>query len=106
MNETLQKAYDILEAKGWCQGVHQDGRGQVCLEGAFALAVGCKIIAGLPENEGQMDAPEAQQAWLNLVYTVEEETGFDVPYNWNDHPSTTVEDVKLILKKAIGREAS
>lgn len=99
MNEILQKAHDALEAKGWCQGGFQDGQGRVCLEGAFALATGTNHPCFI-----DMAAPGVQQAWLLLCETVQKETGFDAPHAWNDDPSTSVEDVKLVLKKAISAE--
>lgn len=96
MNEILQKTYDTLEARGWCQGLHQNQQGQVCLEGAFALASG----ASLPSSMNTA-MPGVQAAWLLLCETVRKETGIDAPHAWNDDPATSVEDVKLVLKKAI-----
>lgn len=96
MNEILQKTYDTLEARGWCQGLHQNQQGQVCLEGAFALATGASHAIYI-----NMAAPGVQEAWTLLCATVLTETGITAPHAWNDDPATSVEDVKLVLKKAI-----
>jgi hypothetical protein len=105
MSGILQKTYDVLDARGWCQNVHQSSDGRVCLEGAFAYAIGAQIVEGVPSYDYRMEEPENDAAWRILCNTVKEETGIEAPLNWNDHPSTSVEDVKLVLKKAIERES-
>lgn len=38
--ENIAEMRRIIERRGWCQGVLMDGRGQVCLLGARAVALG------------------------------------------------------------------
>ncbi|GHG10131.1 DUF6197 family protein [Streptomyces hydrogenans] len=93
----LEDAYDILETRGWCQGTLRKADGRVCLEGA--------VIAACPDSLHWL--MQAQHpgfaAWRTLGEVIGRETGcaFMSPYLWNDAPERTVEDVKLVLKKAI-----
>jgi hypothetical protein len=97
VNEILQKTYDVLEKRGWCQHRLRETDGRVCLEGAFRLAAGYDYQMG----------SDAFEAWTTLCAAVYKEssggpfTPLRDPATWNDQPERTVEDVKLLLKKAI-----
>lgn len=112
--QDLQNAYDILESRGWCQGNFAKGDNRVCLDGAVRSAtLGSQNNIPIlekwnPQSYEQRDRLEAAQKKLadtiELDYPVDVRTG--VPSHtkiwcWNDDKSRTVEDVKLILKKAI-----
>jgi hypothetical protein len=110
----LQTAYDILEHRGWCKGNFAKGDGHVCLDGALRRAtLGSQNTVPIiekwnPQTDEQSDRLAAAQKKLAdtiaLDYPVDMRTG--VPnhtkiWGWNDDPDSTVEDVKLILKKAV-----
>ncbi|GGR51725.1 DUF6197 family protein [Streptomyces roseolus] len=94
----LEDTYDILEARGWCQGTMQQPDGKVCLEGAFRAACGYKDTE---EDYALYASTPSGDAWETLCRTVEQECRFAAPWAWNDDPARTVEDVKLLLKRAI-----
>ncbi|WP_369149063.1 hypothetical protein [Streptomyces sp. R44] len=94
----LEDTYNILEARGWCQGTMQQADGKVCLEGAFRAACG---YGDTEEEYPYWASTPTGGAWETLCRTVEQECGDAAPWIWNDAPERTVEDVKLILKRAI-----
>lgn len=96
-SDILQKTYDILEARGWCQQNFQAEDGRVCLEGAFNAAVTGSAMPCRTDLGGL----EAEAAWNALRAAVKEHTGCLAPCQFNDKLATTAEDVKLVLKKAI-----
>ncbi|MFB7107257.1 DUF6197 family protein [Streptomyces hydrogenans] len=95
----LEDTYKILEERGWCQGVMQKVDGRVCLQGAFEAAVGADMYDVFVSDV----QPCAQEAWTAVRYAVADVNGglHQAPHHWNDEPHRTVEDVKLVLKKAI-----
>jgi len=104
MNEILQKAYDALEERGWCQGGLTQPDGKLCLEGAFIAAANGDVhpsdVAILVAAD---DRPDVNAAWRKLTQAVKEETGaaYYGVWAWNDAAGRSVEDVKLVLRKAI-----
>lgn len=101
MNKILQDTYDVLEQRGWCQGALRKADGRVCLEGAFATATCDNKDALLV-----LKTEEQRVAWERLCQAVSDYRGMPFPLGaspwvFNDDPKTTVEDVKLVLKKAI-----
>ena len=94
-----REAITVLRTHGWTQGEPQDEEGSVCLLGALALAEFGQVF--LPWRRG--DAGYIR--WWNLTHPLQQllhqETGepWDVA-KWNDRPSTSQEDVELLLKKA------
>lgn len=97
MNKILQDTYDVLEQRGWCQGESELADGRVCLEGAFCYAAGSDADELIP-----LHLSEVKEAWKKLNEAVREEAGQSISvWFWNDKPERTVEDVKMVLKKAI-----
>ncbi len=102
--QDLQAAYDYLEEHGWCQGVFVKSDGKVCLDGALCRAMG--YLNFNSSNELEFSGPKSFQerhrnAILRIMLTLISE-GFERNlWAWNDASERTVEDVKLILKKAI-----
>ncbi len=113
--EDLQAAYDSLEQHGWCQCAFQRRDGSVCLDGAIRMAI--SGVQWLPESGDLPWQVGVGGDWrLNKRYasatgritrTILAEYGAVTSgvcgniFAWNDDRSRTVEDVKLILKKAI-----
>jgi len=117
-SEDLRAAYDYLEDHGWCQGTYATGdeggsgpteNSQVCLDGALLwgphLDDGCLFYLPTVANKARhVNLIEAIAAQINPQWqgpTTQASIWF-----WNDLPSTTFEDVKLVLKKAIYEEES
>lgn len=112
--QDLQNAYDILEHRGWCQGNFAKDDNRVCLDGALRkAALGSQNTVAItskwtPLTQEQADRLEAAQQKLvdaiKLDYPGTGRTGVPahrIIWCWNDAPERTIEDVKLILKKAI-----
>lgn len=104
-SEICEKAIEVLDEKGWCQGAIQDENGSVCAVGALGYAAnlnyGITTITGtnyvmrsLPEPILEvMDdlAPLKAPRWWELGSSI----------HWtNDDEETTVEDIKDLFMKA------
>lgn len=95
--EDLENTMRVLDAHGWCQGVSHNRDGQVCLEGALAVAV-----SGTPTLFG---ATIQQCGRFNAGLRALNNALGGYAHQYNDLPTTSVEDVKLLLKRTI-EEAS
>jgi len=82
--EILQRAKQELLTRGWCQGVMQNERGEVCAMGAVFLT-----------DPDQDRCYEALNVFGNIVHT-------PVPF-WNDAPGRTPEQVLALFDAAIAR---
>lgn len=119
VSEDIRGAMVVLDARGWCQGVVQpNADGNVCIEAALA-----KVILGAShawsERGGSTNySPEDVGRYMSAIHALREALpdeakkhslyrGPNRPddiYWWNDLKSTTVEDVKLLMKRAIEAE--
>jgi hypothetical protein len=98
--QDLQAAYDYLEEHGWCQEMFQAADGRVCLDGALMIAtVGYAYVI----EPGLVDQTSLARH-LNARNRVRSELGGGGIFGWNDSPERSIEDVKLILKKAINQD--
>lgn len=79
----------VLEKKGWCQGMFEDTQGHLCLMGAINAVIGS--ANGVTVNTLRDDQ-------IEIVRELSHRLGLP-PSMWNDDPSTTLEDVMLILKE-------
>lgn len=113
LHDDLIAVNEYLDAKGWCQGggtnphTAEFGSG-VCLEEAIA-----GVITGRTENLWPLFYGENEEAWardgaIHAALRVQRiKDAPDDPASsrslwwWNDVPERTVEDVKLLLKRAI-----
>lgn len=114
--ELLDRAVGEIDARGWCQGTVQNKAGQVCARGAMNIAVFGE--ATIDMNAAPYRSKEGCAA-LGLLYhacdfVVQQlySSGVrDPSFNaravalgsipaFNDDPMTTVEDVRLVLKRA------
>lgn len=81
-----ETAIDILNERGWTQGVVRNAKGEVCLIGALGIATG-----RIATNNGYCSALETCGRKLGIpVGSV---------ITWNDAPERSKEDVILILKE-------
>lgn len=113
LTEDLQKAYDHLEAHGWCQGYFAKEDGKVCLDGA--LRKGAQDDTKMPAPWSTFYTDSSYPARLCAVQeqlakaikldfesvSYEGAPDYRVIWDWNDDPERSVEDVKLVLKKSI-----
>ncbi len=96
------RALGVIDERGWYQGDYEAADGRVCLVGALSVAV-----CGRPWTpEIDADGEEAVCAALarlkdRLVADgMPRHVADDIAGRWNDDPSTTEEDVRLLLKRA------
>lgn len=111
IKKILEDTYDILEQRGWCQGIHMQSDGRVCLEGAAILACGGALTV-LPSGEVQVDyaygglGAHLPAAFAALGREAAKMTGASgpptiLPFMFNDGDGRSVEDIKLLLKRTI-----
>lgn len=116
VSETLYKAADIIAEHGWCQNQLYSSDGQACLKGALAAAAGCYENKGKgwsyiePDPVGDASDHDRGKAFAAANRAVQkhlqdlgELSGIPHAYesdthDWNDRPTTTAEDVILVLK--------
>lgn len=141
VSDDLTRAMEILEERGWCQGVHEAPDGRVCAEAAVIRAVeGDRVrMAHEVRDWGRLERyveyvpgyidgalfelpriafrhPLIGHVYGNLdrrratrVYDAHEALRRHMPEDaragavnlYNDAPMTSVEDVKLMFKRAI-----
>lgn len=99
----IHDAMDLLKEHGWTKGTCQNVRGQLCVGGAIAVAVGHHpgLWQGV-EFTSAMDmvgeVAHEQYPERSHLYPVQ------VPNNWavsfNNHPETTEEELFRVCEKA------
>lgn len=86
----FRRVKEILETKGWCQGMSTDHQGRHCLEGAIAVACGI-----YDEKSNSFLADERMFTYVHRQ--------LGVPgCVWNDCPNRKYEDVVKLLDELIG----
>jgi hypothetical protein len=88
--QVYEDALQLLQQRGWCQGVGTDGAGHICLARALGIAA---------------ERYQREHGWENYDYSVlknilDEGNAFVLFTDYNDDPHTTFEDVTLWLKQA------
>lgn len=113
VKQDLEKAVEVLDARDWCQGKFQAQDGKVCAKGAIMVAVGYETdeYGQLRDTFDTWHGPMWQRrvdATRVLSLAVPEEIRQAcIPKcecavaAYNDADTTTVEDVKLMFKRAI-----
>jgi hypothetical protein len=113
-NDILQEALNVLDRDGWCKHEIEDTEGRVCLAGALQKAAAIQFGYMRPDewltprrDEEVHDfhlKAHYGQAWDAVEHLIDEPAN-EPPHgsipNFNDDTSTTVEDVKLLLKRAM-----
>lgn len=118
--QDLDKAVQILDRRGWCKGEYGSADGRVCTAGAVVAAISGveDLHATAPWHRDHGDSirdsirvdltlksSRMARALAALSYAVPAE--YTVPENstcaisYNDDEGTSVEDVKLMFKRAI-----
>lgn len=87
----LNKALEVLERDGWCQGTAHDADGRHCALGAIQVATHSHVVINLPDGA----AWRLRKAIGGPPGRIRGIAG------WNDDPHRTYEDVVLVFKKAI-----
>ncbi len=100
VTQDLQEAYDILEERGWCQK-HFVEDGRVCLDGALIQAISPNAYHFAIEQDGVRRYYTAALRINQVMDYASDKWGEERIWYFNDDPQTSVEDVKLVLKKAI-----
>lgn len=100
ISELCEKAADILEKVGLCQGTFEDLDGKVCLYGALNVIL-----------YGQASPPFFSAKWKgnkHLIAHFAKRLGFKSPDHtvaWNDAPGRTKEEVVRRLREASAKGA-
>ncbi len=89
--KTLTGAKQVLQQRGWCQRILENGAGQVCLRGALMVSLNNSIYF-MPESSWKPYL-EADDFLKNLCL---KET-----HIWNNAPERTFTEVIELLDKAI-----
>lgn len=84
-SEVFDKAIQIIETQGWCQGVSTDPNGSVCAARAIGLAVKTGVENGRD---------------LAKLYAVmaAKEAGVQHLYRWNDAPGRVRDEVIALFR--------
>jgi hypothetical protein len=103
-SQIAYKAAEIMSQKGHCKGRIQDAEGRLCLYGALWMAAAGSVRAAQyyqPENEEQRYTIKIISERVATLLRKENlcSSPVDTEISWNDMPSTTMEDVVLILKR-------
>jgi hypothetical protein len=109
VTEVLRKAREVIEERGWCQGMLTADNGNVCAMGALRQAThdipltvkeACKLeeeaVKRMSKAAGTHFYEGESAEGAPYVYHVFDH---EIP-SWNDKPSRTVEDVLLMFKRA------
>lgn len=111
-NDILQEALNVLDRDGWCKHELEDSEGRVCLAGALQKAAAIQFGYMRPDEWLTPRRDEEihdfhlkvhyGEAWIAVEHILEEGENpqRSIPV-FNDHAPTTVEDVKLLLKRAM-----
>jgi hypothetical protein len=87
-DEILDRAADLIDERGWCQGTYQDSAGGLCIDAATAVAaMGRLDILRAIKNSSFVDAT------LAVVEAVDATT-----FKWNDAPERTQEEVTSTMR--------
>lgn len=92
--DILEKAAEVLDARGWCQGHYQDDQGQLCAVGAIRVATWGTARwdhSNAVEYLASRMAQEAMSAHLGVE---------DIAVGWNDRPGRTKDEVIDTFKHA------
>lgn len=99
-SEVLDRAADLLERDGWCQGALHDSAGRMCAVGALRRAIVVQVDLD-PSTLGQVD--EVEEAARRRLMAVADPRGWvgagGVP-DWNDREGRTFQDVLDTFRKA------
>lgn len=88
----MLSAASIIERDGWCQNSMTSPSGQVCLEGALLRAYGVKF----DHHTGASQMPP--NAVFDVLMTIKNRLGGTRPFDWNDTPGRTKEEVVTKLR--------
>lgn len=85
--DILLAACDVLDKRGWCQGLIQNGDGNVCALGALALVCTGDAFDWMDED------------FLTARSALMEHLPCGSVSVWNNRPGRTAEDVKELFAK-------
>lgn len=97
--QAIQKAKEILDARGWYQGGSQGPDGSVCVSNALCMAVD-ELRGDMPFQSYRYELAAIHGQILDTP-TVSEIIGINALWHFNDEKDTTREDIDLILDLAI-----
>jgi hypothetical protein len=93
--QVLEEAAELITGEGhWCQNKFWDGGDRYCVEGALRKSIG---VLGIPICAIRKDR-DVQQL-IRITNLLSGQAGVPMPRQINDMPSTTQEDMILLLKR-------
>lgn len=105
MGNRIWDAIDILRRGGWTKNTFTDEGGRHCLQGALHEAHGLRPFderhVGLPVSEELASDVRLVNEVIHAQFP--ERAGGVGVSRFNDHPSTTVDDVVRVMEKAAVR---
>lgn len=108
--DIINRAREILERDGWCQGSAHKDDGTHCTMGALSIAADeLQADPAVTTLEGQWCPVRGSELYMEAARLVSGQLGEGYPKGagsgavpvWNDLDTTTLEDVMLVLKKAV-----
>jgi hypothetical protein len=104
--DILDKAADLIAARGLAKRVHCNQRGGLCAAGAIYAATGIEPVAGVRNaeawptyNPAGADATSAAYDWLR-AWLLREDPDVTDPVSWNDGAKRSKEEVVSTLRAA------
>lgn len=88
-SETLERALQLMEERGWTQGIHEDEYG-ICAARATYMAV---TEYASWRGGGLAD-------YMRALKAIQFETGSPNIALWNDNPERTFDQVKEVFRRA------
>jgi hypothetical protein len=82
IGKALHRAADLIEDRGWCQGISINYKGNICAETAISIAV------------------RSDSELILMRGRVCKHLGIQIVARWNDLPETTQEMVVTALRAA------
>lgn len=99
--DILEKAAEVLETRGWCQGTYHNPAGRVCAVGAVRTAVwGAPLLRDLEREVSTKDYVKVNEALMVLAEDIGLQNWNDLAPGWNDHPDRTQDEVIDAFKHA------
>lgn len=95
--QVLSKAADILQERGWTQGIYEDADGCLCLDGALRYAVAGAV--------GSFTSTDRYHEYVAASQALEAVIGTRNVIRWNDSSVRTQASVVRALRAAAERAA-
>lgn len=102
MDNVWLRILAIIEERGWCKGQFIDKDGRMCITGAYYFTHGAALEhlaapANAPSDAFEYCVDSAEYERLANAVVAHQQVRRGLVTMWNDHPMTTVDDVRAVL---------